>query len=70
MEINAQIVACTESLSSSKLQFPDDLAELNEVGELIHITWVSNTIGFIDDMYIMLEINPENSAEVIVNIQS
>ena len=47
---------------------PKDLDESTKVGELIHITWTSTIFGFLDDMYIMTEVDETDSDYRVVNI--
>ena len=38
--------------------------------ELIYLSWQTHIFGFIDDMFIATEVDPDNSQNRIVNIQS
>ena len=65
--INDTIAKCISAQSGAKLQSPDVIQD-SEIGELIHVTWVSTMIGFLDDMYIKVEDDQDSKA--MINIQS
>ena len=66
--LNNIISKCIDENRSSKLMSPKDLDESTKVGELIHITWTSTIFGFLDDMYIMTEVDETDSDYRVVNI--
>ncbi len=49
--VNQPIHTCTRSVKGAVLQAPHNLEKLNEFQDLIHVTFSSTILGFINDMY-------------------
>ena len=61
--LNTEIEQCIIKERSAKLMSPSDLSELSTPGNLIHVTFNSAIVGFIDDMYIITSrYKPENAS--------
>ena len=66
--LNNRLAHCAKMHHSSKLMSPRDLADSTESGQLIHITWTSAVFGFLDDMYVISEVDPNDSDKRIVSV--
>jgi len=68
--VNKAIVNCSEDLRGGKLETPDNLENLSDYQELIHLTFNSAIFGFINDMYITTysgSLEPNQST--VINLQ-
>jgi len=68
--INNIIAKCVNSNHSSRIMSPDNLSDSTEIDKLIHITWTSTFFGFLDDMYMVVNMDPADSTQRVVTIQS
>lgn len=67
--INGPIANCAGSVKGASLQSPADLEKQTTFQDLIHVTFSSTLLGFIDDMYMQTYWNA-TAAVTVVNIMS
>lgn len=67
--VNGPIHNCAGSVRGATLQYPLDLEKLTTYQDLIHVTFSSTLLGFIDDMYMQTYYNA-TARVTVVNIMS
>ena len=69
LTVNNPIQSCAKSVRGANLQTPKNLETLSSFQDLIHITFSSDILGFVDDMYLQTYYN-STANETVVNIMS
>jgi len=58
--LNFEIATCAGNVAGAKLQSPSNLSSLTGYQDLIHVTFTSTVLGFIDDMYMKTYLDVEH----------
>lgn len=69
--INSKLYECIERSILGKIQYPPDLSSSMLWQDFVHITWSTQTLGVIDDIFIQTYLNETaDPMYSVLNIQS
>ena len=67
-KLEETIKTCAQNHNMGQYQSRTKMEEGSEIIELYHITWQTHVFGFIDDMFLGIEVDPADPNNRIVNI--